>query len=76
MELTHNELAALIRSNKSNIWATYDSIQDVIEVSSDSASVMIAVNTTLELIAQLVERDGSTSYDEQEREAHEKGGDE
>jgi len=65
--------AQALRDMKSNIFATYDSIEEVIERSGDSMAVMIAVNTTLELLAQSLESQES-SYDLRAEEAERNGG--
>ena len=46
--------AKSLRNMKSDLWATYDSVADVLEVNQDagaSVAVMIAVNTVLEQLA-------------------------
>jgi len=65
--------AKALRDMKSNIFATYDSIEQLVERSGDSISVMIAVNTTLELLAQSLESQES-SYDLRAEEAERNGG--
>ena len=72
--------AQQLRDMRSNIFATYDSIERVIESASDTISVMIAVNTTLELLAQQVEAaeaeaaDARSAFDLKAEEAERNGG--
>jgi hypothetical protein len=69
------EVADLVRNLKSNIFATRETIEQVVEDSSDTISVMIAVNTTLELVAQMLEEDAGLSATElRAKEAEEHGG--
>lgn len=69
-------IADEIRNMKNNVFYTANSIDEVIDASSDSLSVMIAVNTTLELVAKHFDKQTDTSYDLREQEAHDKGGNE
>jgi hypothetical protein len=71
-ELYH--LADEIRDMKSNLFVTHDTIEAVLDRSGDTLSVMLAVNTTLELVARHLELNVDSAYAEQERQAHEKGG--
>jgi len=63
--MTNEEIAARLRAHKSNFFATYDNIEKVLDYakSGDNSSaanlagisVMIGINTILELIAAQIE---------------------
>ena len=74
-DMSNQAIADAIRDMKTDLFVTLDSIEAVVDRSADVLSVMIAVNTTLELVAKIVEGTAETSYDIREQIAHEDGGD-
>jgi hypothetical protein len=66
--------AEVLRGMKCNIFATRDDIEEVIDGSSDTLSVMIALNTVLETLAKLAETDSQVTATELRAELAEREG--